>query len=219
MTSPGTENVVDKYSRADAKMFMTIAEAEALARELAGRLQEPPRPIDLVVGIPNGALLISKIVSEELGLPLHILRIQRKGSIVKQRLAKVPGVVRMAALWYSLPVVNYPLRWVMHRFEKLKCSSPINDLPVPSARAVVIDDAVESGQTLKAAKELLLQAGCQHVMTAVLAWSKAHENEPGHEVPDIFIGRRIQHFPWSGNSPFVKEHEEWLAVHGLELRK
>lgn len=99
----------------------------------------------------------------------------------------------------------------MKRMEKLSSETLDQSLQHLSGKHILlVDDAIETGQTVALAKNILYQSGCLSVITSVATWSKNHEPEQEKSTPEIFIGRTIQHYPWSFNSPFYKEFEYWV---------
>ncbi len=203
--------IVAKFAKTDEKLIMTIEESTTLSREIAFQVTKLPEQPDLVLGIDKGALLMAKVISSELQIPMKTIRIQRKGSKIKEKLETIPGLAKFLSRWYKIPVINIPLKHVLHQLSGLsKVSNQVN-LNVREKRVLLVDDAMETGQSLVAAKALLT-AGCvKSVMTAVLTWSNKHDSQQKNQIqPDIFISRRIQRFPWSRNSPFYNEYEKWL---------
>lgn len=70
---------VSENSRRSA--FMTMQESVSLASELGEGLRAL-KP-EIIVGIPNGALLIAKVIVDQLYLSLHNLLIRRRGNHLK----------------------------------------------------------------------------------------------------------------------------------------
>ncbi len=83
---------------------------------------------------------------------------------------------------------------------------------------LVIDDAVETGQTLKRIMEMQLEKNsAAKIYTAVISWSVAYKNPvPDAVEPDFFISKRIQHYPWSQNSNYFPAYQKWLKDRGLQ---
>lgn len=234
--------VVEKYATVDDKLYMTVEEAVTLSRELAARVRTLEPAPALVVGVANGAFLPATVVARELGVPLEMIRIQQRGSIWKERLTRIPGVRPFFAFWFRIPGVRAPLAWAMGRLASLAEPShhetdalekavaegaaaegaaaegraaepPAADRP-DAPRVVLVDDAVASGQTLQLATRLIREHMGADVVTAVLAFSEYRE-ETTLQRPDLFIGRRLQHYPWSHNSPHYGRYQQWLAEHDL----
>ena len=74
-----------KFLSIDHTVYMTMEEAITLSHDLADTIDISGRP-SLLVGVANGALLPMKIVADDLGIPLQVIHLRRKGSRYKQRL-------------------------------------------------------------------------------------------------------------------------------------
>jgi hypoxanthine phosphoribosyltransferase len=212
-------HVVKKYSEIDHKTFMTIDEAIELSHELAKRVSETGIQFEEVVGIANGAHLPAVIIADRLGLPYQMLTIRRKWSVVNNYLAKFSFIVRFFSFWYSLPVLNYPLIKVINKMNSLTDSNPLEneDRFKGRKKILIVDDALQFGNTIQAAKKLISNNNEQcDTVVAVISWALLMSNEEQVEVPDIYISRKIQHFPWSVNSPYYKKYQCWLQTNGKQ---
>lgn len=205
-------HIVEKYASCQDKLYMTIDEATELAHELARRTKGMETSPDYVVGIANGGLLLTKVIATDLNLPFEMLTIRRRGSLLKEKLGRYPWVTKIVSMWYKNETINPPLIWIMKRMEKLSSETLDQSLQHLSGKHILlVDDAIETGQTVTLAKNILYQSGSLSVTTSVVTWSKNHEPEQEKSTPEIFIGRTIQHYPWSFNSPFYKDFEHWVT--------
>lgn len=203
--------VVEKFANTREKSFMTMNEAITLSREIAYRVSALSEQPEIIIGIARGGLLLSKVISSTLHIPMETILIQRKGSIIKEKLARIPGLVALSSLWYQIPFLNAPLKFVIDQFSSLATASHQLTPNVYKKHILLVDDAIETGQTLISAREMLSAAGACSIKTAVLAWSNLGDlNNEERIRPDIFIGRRVQHFPWSRNSPYRAGYKSWL---------
>lgn len=205
-------DLLAKFSKTQEKFFMTMDEAIALSREIALRASILPEQPEIIIGIAGGGLLLAKVVALALNLPMETILIQRKGSRIKEKASMIPGLVPLASAWFQIPVLNIPFKYMMNRFSSLAPFSQDLTPHVFHKHVLLVDDAIETGQTLISARETLIAAGASTIRTAVLAWSN-HSDVTNQEYvrPDMFIGRRVQHFPWSRNSPYRHEYERWLV--------
>jgi adenine/guanine phosphoribosyltransferase-like PRPP-binding protein len=210
---------VFKYASTYDKMYMTIGEAIDLSHEVADRLKSLCPNAKQVVGIARGALLLTSVVARDLGLPMMMISVRRSGNAVKDRVRKIPRLVHLASRWYENERVNTLLRLMIERFNS---KGPVLAQEIDTqfaSEVILLDDAEESGRTFTAARGLLLRNGAVNITFAVLVWSTLADNfgRGSHAHPDVYIGRSMQHFPWSGNSPYYKEYLKWLADHDLRL--
>ncbi len=217
--SPSEADIVDKYRQIDDKLFMSVREAEILSEAIARQVAESGIQLKKVVGVANGAFLPATIVAESLSLPLEMVKIRRKGSKIKRSLSKIPLLRQTITLLYKLPVFHGLLRWVMDRFNRLEDSSDSSQLSQSDVDAgiLVVDDAIETGQTLKRIMEMQSAENSEVKMySAVISWSVAYDNIVEDAVePDFYISKRIQHYPWSQNSNHLAEYHAWLEARGL----
>ena len=95
--------IISRYADADEKLFMSVDEALVLSRELAERVRQSGFRPEKIIGVANGALLPATVVAESLDLPLEMVRVRRKGSTIKKRLAKF-GLVRSVVSFLT----NFP---------------------------------------------------------------------------------------------------------------
>lgn len=205
-------DLLAKFAKTQEKFFMTMDEALALSREIARRVSTLPEQPELVVGIAGGGLLLAKVISLTLNLHMETVLIQRKGSRIKEKASRIPGLVTLTSAWFQIPGLNIPLKYMMNRFSSL---APIAQHLTPDVlqkHVLLVDDAIETGQTLISARDILIAGGASSIKTAVLAWSNHGDGtNQDYVCPDMFIGRRVQHFPWSRNSPYRHEYERWLT--------
>lgn len=214
------EAVVRRYAALDDKVQMTLDEAIRLSEALATRLDRlEPRP-RLVVGIANGGLLPAKVVADRLGLPLEIIRIRKRASGLKQMLGRLKRLLRLPVGFWRWGPVNRLVRAFDRRFNRLDESRPEPVSPLVQGSVVaLVDDCIDSGQSLIAGRRLLLAAGAMEVRTAAICWSDRTKPgvQPMQEPPDVHLHRRIHYYPWSVNSPDFDAFEAWLARNGLRL--
>ncbi len=210
-------SIVDRYSRIDDKVFMTLDEAAVLAEELAVRVNKSGFQANKVIGVANGALMPATIISDYLDIPLEILRVRRKGSRIKKNLAKFGFLRKLVSFLYGLPVTKSVLRFTMDRFNRLE-NSPKSSASVKRSvqNLLIVDDAIESGQTLQRIIEMQGINAKQSIKVAVISWSRNYTGKKYDCVPDYYISERIQHFPWSQNSPANAEYLGWLKERGIQ---
>ena len=213
------KEIFEKYRLIDDKLFMSVDEAEILSRGLAEMVMADGIKVDKVIGIANGAILPATVIAEYMSLPLEMERIRRKGSGLKRKLAKVPFLLGLITAMYKLPISRDVLRFVMNKFNRLEENeSQQQSDDQEELTVLVIDDAVETGQTLKRIMEMQLDVNpATTIYTAVISWSVAFEKPVSGAVePDFFISKRIQHYPWSQNSNHFSDYQKWLKDRDLQ---
>lgn len=207
-----------KYLALTTKSFMTLAESIDLSRYMAAEIGRAEPAPDLVVGLANGALVPTKVVADELGLPFEIVKVRRKGSRWKQRLLPIKRALRIPSwliLWGPfLPLWNF----IQNRSAGLETSEESFGFDVGGKSVVLVDDCIVTGGSLEEVKRRLLDQGASKVTTAVICWIDNGTGPQGEE-PDIFLHRPIHFYPWSSNSPHLEAFESWVKSNGLVLWK
>lgn len=220
LTMNATSTTCDKFVKArDQTINATIEEVETLARDLAKEIAKLEPKADMVVGLANGAWLPTKVVADTLGLPGHMVKVRRKGSRYKQRLAVIVRALRIPPqliLWGPFRAM-----WVLfqNRTGTLEGSGEALDFDPSGKHIVIVDDCVETGNSFRYVAEKLLAAGARSTRTAVYCWSRMPKIPEAQSRPDIYLHRQIQFYPWSGNTTRIGEFEKWLADNGLKLWK
>jgi hypoxanthine phosphoribosyltransferase len=188
---------------------MSLEESCVLSEELGRRLgRVDPRP-EVVLGIANGGLLVADIVAKSLSVPLQSMKIQRHGSGVKKALTSVPGARRVLAWLYDHTILRRPMAWLLLRSERLKPPKQSSDSAGGAFRGkvvVVVDDCIESGQTIAVARDLMTQAGAKDVLVGCLSWTPLAVDLPQRRLvagvaPDVHISPTVHTYPWSTSSP------------------
>lgn len=210
-------DVVRKYAEIEEKVFMSLEESIDLSKGLAEVVSASDYKPDYVIGIANGALLPTHVVANQLKLSFEYIRMRRQGSRWKRRLAKIPGVRAVFSLLFKVQAFARLVAPIIDSVNKLESEEvDKNNLPHEGRSILLVDDAIESGQSIASAVDMLLLQGAKTVEVAVIGWSKRIDSEQKHGVvPDYVLNRRLQHYPWSENNPQVHSYREWLTEHDL----
>lgn len=224
------KEIVNKYVDAHSKLYMTLEEADVLSRELASRFRgQLLANLDqnnlIVAGIANGGLMVAAIVANELGVSMEIIYARRKNSRLKRALSRLKPLVNLTAKVLRLPVVGPSLVQLIDKLNKLETSesgtaqnlSAIKDSIFKDRDVVLIDDCIESGQSVRFAKKFLIDNGAKSVATGVITL-KDLEDDPvkaDQFAPIVYINKRIQHYPWSQNNAAYDDFLVWLKAHEI----
>jgi adenine/guanine phosphoribosyltransferase-like PRPP-binding protein len=207
-------------ARQNRKGFLSIAETEALGREIARSLRTKGGDPDLIVGIANGALLLTKAVAGELKCPFEVVNVRRKGSRLKRRLVqlkqalRIPFVTRgpMALFWRGFERAFYKL-WPT----ELEPASSELAFDVQGKNVFLVDDCVVSGASVRFVHGQLIAAGARAVTVGVICLSDDSPVVPGDAAfPAVVINRLVHFYPWSANHPDRDQYLQWLERHGLK---
>jgi hypothetical protein len=162
-------------------------------------------------------LLPSKIVAETLGLSGYMVKVRRKGSRNKQRLAVVARVLRIPP-WL---ILWGPFRaaWVFFQDRTSALESAEEPLGFDPAglQVVMVDDCVETGNSFRHVAARLEAGGAASVRTAVYCWSRMPKVPESQSRPDIYLHREIQIYPWTNNSSHIGAFPRWLEANNREL--
>lgn len=213
----GTDRAVEKYLNLKDKTYMTLQEAQSLSRELAMRFRSHSAKPDCVVGIANGALLAASVVADTLKLPLHMVLVRRRGSRIKQRMG---AVVR----WLGVPpqlITARPLLPLWRVFQRktstLDMKTDDFQIDVRGKCVALVDDCMESGASIKVARDRLMAAGASQVVTGVLCWYRG-VGDSGTFEPDLYLHSFAHFYPWSESSMYYEQYMQWLSANDLALR-
>jgi phosphoribosylpyrophosphate synthetase len=224
-------SIVKKYAEAETKLFMTLAEAEALSTELAMRIRcrISPNMSDnqlIVAGIANGGLMVAKIVSETLGSPFETIRIRRSGSRLKRKIGRYGWVVRFVEALLQNRLLKKMWQRINSKMKTLEietdCNSSTESIslfaPFKGKHVILVDDCILSGQTIHLAKKALLEAGSKDVLPAVLTLKNIEKdkNKSKQFDPIVYLNTRIQHYPWSQNNKEYESFLSWLNERGIK---
>lgn len=211
---------IQKYRDTDDKLFMSIEEAISICEALADEVKASGCPIDVVIGIANGALLPTRVIADRLGMPYEFVRYRRRGSTIKRRMGKVPGMRALVAWLYGFKPIARRLRGAIERFNELDTTSASAESARPrlpgAGRVLLVDDAIDSGQSIAIAREQLRERGATDILNLVMTWSDQFDSKANYNVePEYYLNRRVQHYPWSENNPEFKRYRAWLHDHNL----
>lgn len=211
-------SVVRKYAEIEEKVYMSLDEAIDLSKGLAVTVSESDFKADYVIGIANGALLPTYVIATEMGLPFEYIRMRRQGSRWKRRVAKIPGLRGVFSWLFKAQVFARLVAPLIDSVNKLETEETDTSSLIHKGRSILlVDDAIESGQSIAAAVDMLLLQGAETVKVAVIGWSKRLDSEEIHGVvPHYFLNRRLQHYPWSENNSNITTYRHWLTTHELE---
>ena len=213
------EAITRRYAATQEKLYMTMPEAEALSRQVGRELKRVPDRFDLVVGLANGALLPTRIIAEELGVPYEMVKVRRQGSRWIQRLQGVKRALSLPSgllTWGPFGLFWY---WFQRRFNKLEKSEKSFDFEVAGKHIALIDDCIVSGGSVRYVLDRLVEAGAASVRVGVICWSDDQKaiDPTKNVVPDVYLHRAVHFYPWSSSSPHLQEFEGWLRARKMEL--
>ncbi|MNG84690.1 orotate phosphoribosyltransferase-like protein [compost metagenome] len=187
-------------------------ELDILCEELSRNIVADFKP-DLVIGIATGGKIVAEKVNEHIKCPIIILKRQRTGTIKKNKLnlQKFLSILpehfnnklrKAEALfnefWYE---VNDQ---ALKENEVILISGSISKIK-SAFKIIVIDDAVDSGSTLKDTLNFLKELANKNTIIKTACINITYVN-PGVK-PDFFIYKRCMvRYPWAID--FRKKNEK-----------
>lgn len=198
--------------------FMTLAEAEHLSCDLAGRIVQGEGSPDLVVGLADGGILPAKVVAEQLEVPFQIVKVRRQSSRYKQRLLVLKNALHIPSDWIVWgPLLGF-WRAFQNRFSKLESAADTFDFDVRGRSVALVDDCLVTGDSVRHVMERLKAGDARKVSVNVICWCHSSGvDSTAEEAPDVYLHRRIQFYPWSNNCPHLKSYMDRLGKKGLKL--
>lgn len=217
------EGVHDPFASLSAKSYMSLAESVDLSRAIGRRITRlSPRP-ELVVGIANGGILPAIVAAEVASIDCEIVRVRRKSSRIKQRLAFLGGLLRLSPKFrHACERIYDTVRRVDRTMDKLEDHSEgdVWEFEVANRHVVIVDDCVHSGCSVAHVRRRLLANGAASVQIAVISWAMKHDSQAVYGVrPDIHLHRIIHYYPWTIINPDYCRFAAWLKNHGYQLWK
>lgn len=187
------------FSKDGAVRELRLAELPRVATELAALVKNSGYQPEVIVYVETGARLLAYELAGLWGIPPVPVWVRRGGHGLKRILSPVAR---------RLPVA---VRDAMRRLEErtgvqrltVRSAALPNPARVAGRRVLLVDDAADTGRTIKAARGLLMRAGVREtdIRTAVIAATMAG----GRAAVDFYLLDRNHRMPWSADSA---EHEE-----------
>jgi putative phosphoribosyl transferase len=161
-------------------MVARFRDRVAAGEELASRIQESRGLVDpIIIALPRGGVPVAQEVAQRLGAPLDVLVVRKIGAPEQPELACGAATSDGSIVWnesilFSLGVTQHELRRerekalreVGHLEEALR-SPQAPALSVFAKTAVVVDDGLATGATMKAAVKALLRQKPHKIVVAV----------------------------------------------------
>ncbi|MDA3836066.1 MAG: phosphoribosyltransferase [Nanoarchaeota archaeon] len=137
---------------------------------------------DIVVTIPEGGILPANEISKILKIPFFKIDVKRKINF-KHIYQMIPK---------KLHFIVRPIHRIAFRIRTPELMNTLN-FNCRNKKILIIDDATETGKTLKVTKNILKKMGSKEIKVATLSYLNG-------EKPDFFINRNLLKFPWSKDS-------------------
>lgn len=173
--------------------------------ELAEKIKQSYQP-EVIVGIATGGQFVAKILSEQMNIPLAIVKKQRP-------MTKIKNKIRLDLVLKKLPYVVSNILRVLetkfneYRYEKNKSSVSYNDISVEWIKGsftflasfnkiLIVDDSIDSGKTLYLVKRFIEMNLDDKVEIKTAVLNQTFKNPLINS--DFLLDKNvIYRFPWS----------------------
>ena len=175
-----------------------------------------------MVGIANGALLLTQVVSRELGATFEIVNVRRKGSRIKQRLVLIKHALRVPSSLVRRGPMALFWKWFERLFStwwstELEASHAELPFEVRGRRVLLVDDCVVTGASVRFVQRQLIAAGAEEVRIAAICVASDCPIAVGEpDFPDTYMHRLVHFYPWSANHPAYDDYLAWLSDHRMK---
>lgn len=173
--------------------------------ELAEKIKQSYQP-EVIVGIATGGQFVAQILSEQMNIPLAIVKKQRP-------MTKIKNKIRLDLVLKKLPYVVSNILRVLetkfneYRYEKNKSSVSYNDISVEWIKGsftflasfnkiLIVDDSIDSGKTLYLVKRFIEMNLDDKVEIKTVVLNQTFKNPLINS--DFLLDKNvIYRFPWS----------------------
>ncbi len=174
---------------------LRLAQLPAMAARLVAGVREAGFRPDVVVYVERGARLLAAAMCDELGCGAVAVTAQRKGGVLKRMAAKIAG---------RLPrdmrdrLRRADERWLWRGEGAPRDVTSEFSGRLDGLRALIVDDAADSGRTIAGCRAWLAQRGVApgDARAAVLAAT----TPAGRAAVDFWVLDRNTRLPWSADS-------------------
>jgi hypoxanthine phosphoribosyltransferase len=183
---------------------VTLAELPEVGAAIAEAVRRTGVLPDRVLCIDNGGRLLGIEVAARLDRPCSGVIAAREGGRLKRWLAPLASMLpsRLAHEWRRLELWSG-----IHRRRPGRRVAFVESLAELPRTVLVVDDAVDTGCTLKEVVDFLVARGVERsdIKTAAITQTSPDPSQ----VPDFVLSSGLLTFPWSAGSP---DHSAWQAV-------
>lgn len=173
--------------------------------ELAKKVKQGYQP-EVIVGIATGGQFVAQILSEQMNIPLVVVKKQRP-------MTKVKNKIRLDIILKKLPYVVSDFLRVLEtkfnesRYEKNKSNISYSEVSVEWIKGsfaflssfnkiLIVDDSIDSGKTLYLVKQFIKNNLDSKVEIKIAVLNQTFKNPLVN--PDFFLDKNvIYRFPWS----------------------
>ena len=187
---------------------MSFDEALSTSKQLAEEIEKRDFSPTAVIGIATGGLLPAKVVSSHLGCPLILISMSRPLTSAKAGLglSRLPHGVKQMLRRLEMTLGLY-------RMMKKREISEVTGNVTPG-RYVIVDDSLDTGNTMRVALEYL-QDAADVPRSDVLLASITQIFDDASPPADVCMFERVNfEFPWSQDSP---EYEKFVSYCAAEF--
>jgi hypoxanthine phosphoribosyltransferase len=186
---------------------ITLADLGPLTRELVEAAVKSGFRPDCVIYLETGARLLAVEACQHLGVGAVPLKIQRRGGEAKGRLARLLGGL---PTWLKDLLRQLEARLLWRRMQDDRLIGEAPSVNLAGCRVLILDDAVDTGTSVKLAREWAVAQGAQadQVRVAALTVTTALADD----AVDFVRFRQMCRFPWSSDSREREAYQRAFAA-------
>jgi hypoxanthine phosphoribosyltransferase len=178
-----------------------LAELESVTRQLVDTAWEAGFRPDCVVYLETGARLLALQVCRHASIRGVALRIQRRGGGGKGRLARLLGLLPTAA---KDLLRQMEARMIWRNMKDERVIGEVPSVNLSGCRVLILDDAVDTGTSVRMARQWALNQGASEVRVGALTVTTS----VGVSAVDFTVFREMCRFPWSSDSRERVEYQQ-----------
>lgn len=186
-------------------LTLSIKNVEDLSRKLAELVIKSEFKPTSVIYIKNGGYLIGKNIGDNLNIPYSGFKLSRKGNNVKNKLR---FIIRILPKCVKNLLRKFEIKSSMYKKMPERIASDYDNLKVVGKNILLVDDSVDTGHTILAAKEFLKNRYGKDINIKVCSINVFSESE-GMVKTDYYLYKdMIINYPWSNDSKYLKEFQK-----------
>ncbi len=178
--------------------YITISQVKKISKEIIESKDVSNFDPQSVVYIESAGRLIGRTISDYANLPLYSIQTVRSGSAIKE---KIKIIFNFLPWQISHLLRKIELSTSLHKFSQREINVEGKLPEDKKTRILLVDDAIDSGNSMKSVYEFLIKLGYENIYTAVITTTSSN---PIFKA-DYSHFNKLLTFPWSiGSKEYYK---------------
>lgn len=182
-----------------------LADLPRICAQLAERIRSDGFAPSIILYVETAGWPITLHMKEHFPVPLHGVRAERRGKRLKRSAA---GLLRFLPRSVKHALRAAELRLNIHELFSGRSAS-MEQMELATKRILVVDDAVDTGNTIREVVELLIGRGARRENIRIAAITQTLSMPVAR--PDFVVYDSICSFPWSPDHPEREVYEGLYA--------